>query len=238
MSEKRPGSDDLDGLLKRALADDLPPDVAAGMRERAERFRAEKVGSRLAVEAAGWFWRRRAWAALSALMLVSGGLLQGFGSRSTLADRILIVGVREAVLAGLEQAEAMTGSVRVESSLGIPTIVESEWRAGETPDIRAVSGGEDSEKATRTAAGLSTPEALRALLSPDWRFEGILEAAGRRVAVYSIPARTGTAALRLEIDLNSRRLDALAPAEETPTRVGATRPWKARFSFDDKERRP
>lgn len=238
MNEERLRGDDLEGLLRRALADDLPPDVAAGMRERAERFRAKKAGAPRAAVAAGWLWRKRAWAALSVLMLVSGGLLQGFGSRSPLADRILIIGVREAVLAGLEQADSMTGFIRVESRPGTPTIVESEWRAGGAPDIQVVSGGEASEEALRTAAGLSTPDSLRALLSPDWRFEGIAGADGPRIAVYAIPARAGTASLRLKIDLDSRRLSALAPAAGGAGDEGVAGPWEARFSFNNKERRP
>lgn len=238
MNEERLRGEDLEGLLRRALADDLPPDVAAGMRERAERFRAEKTAPRRVPAAAGWLWRRRAWAALSILMLVSGGLLQGFGSRSPLADRILIVGVREAVLSGLEDVHAMAVSVRVEARRGLPAIVETEWRIGGPPGIRTVSGGEASKKALRTAAELSTPDALRALLSPDWRFEGIEADGGRRHAVYGIPVQAGTAALRLVIDLDSRRLAALAPAAEGPGIEGAAGPWEARFTFNEEERRP
>jgi hypothetical protein len=171
-------------------------------------------------------------------MLVSGGLLQGVGSRSSLADGILIVGVRDAVLAGLEQADSMTGFIRVESRPGAPTIVESEWRAGGAPDIQVVSGGEASEEALRTAAGLSTPDSLRRLLSPVWRFEGYLGADAGRTAVYTISERVGAAPLRLEIDLSSRRLAALASVERAPTDGGEARPWKARFSFKAKERRP
>ena len=79
---------DLDDLLKRALADDLPADVAAGMRERIARFRSAADGEKERSAARTWLFRRAVWAAVSVLMLVSGILLQGSASRSPLADRI------------------------------------------------------------------------------------------------------------------------------------------------------
>jgi hypothetical protein len=80
----------LDDLLRKALADDLPPDVAAGMRERMERFRARKTEGKPEAAAGPWAWffRRGVWATLSILLLVAGILLQGRGSSSPLADRI------------------------------------------------------------------------------------------------------------------------------------------------------
>lgn len=76
----------VDDLLIKTFADDLPADVAAGMREKIEHFRAVKTKS----GAAAWAWilRRSVWAALSILMLVAGILLQGAKSSSPLADRI------------------------------------------------------------------------------------------------------------------------------------------------------
>lgn len=85
---------DLDELVREALADDLPADVAAGMRRRIARFRAEKLeGSAPSLPPAAWAWlfRRSLWAALSVLMLVAGFLLQGGKPRSPLAERIAAV---------------------------------------------------------------------------------------------------------------------------------------------------
>jgi hypothetical protein len=85
---------DLDDLLRNTLADDLPDDVAAGMRERIARFRAEKLaGPAPSAPPAAWAWlfRRSLWAALSVLMLVAGFLLQGAKPRSPLAERIAAV---------------------------------------------------------------------------------------------------------------------------------------------------
>lgn len=99
MTDKKTGK--IDDLLREALADDLPSDVAAGMRERIERFRAEKTTREAKPSAAAWAWflRRGVWAALSILMLVAGILLQGGGSPSPLADRISSV---KAAYASLE----------------------------------------------------------------------------------------------------------------------------------------
>lgn len=85
---------DLDELVREALADDLPADVAAGMRERIASFRAEKLaGPASSAPPAAWAWlfRRSLWAALSVLMLVAGFLLQGAKPRSPLAERIAAV---------------------------------------------------------------------------------------------------------------------------------------------------
>jgi hypothetical protein len=91
MTEERNKGSDIDGLLQKALADDLPAGVAAGMRDRIERFREEKI--RAQAPAAAWVWllRRGVWAALSILMIVAGILLQGRESSSPLADRISAV---------------------------------------------------------------------------------------------------------------------------------------------------
>jgi hypothetical protein len=89
-SQKKQGPG-VDELLRAALPDDLPSDVAAGMRERIDRFRDEKAG--LPARAAAWAWlfRRSVWAALSILMLAAGLLLQGAKASSPLADRITAV---------------------------------------------------------------------------------------------------------------------------------------------------
>jgi hypothetical protein len=80
---------DVDELLRKVLADDLPADVADGMRERIDLFRAKRMEDR---ETAGgsrtWFFRRTVWAALAILMLAAGILIQGAKSSSPLADRI------------------------------------------------------------------------------------------------------------------------------------------------------
>jgi hypothetical protein len=81
----------LDDLLKRALADDLPGDVAAGMRDRIDNFRAGAITGDQRTAAWAWLFRRTAWAVLSVLMLVAGILLQGLATRNALADRISLI---------------------------------------------------------------------------------------------------------------------------------------------------
>lgn len=92
MTDRNAKDENLDGLLQRALADDLPADVAAGMREGIARFREAKTGGEAADRgrAAAWSWlfRRGVWAVLSILMLVAGALLQGLGSPNRLANEI------------------------------------------------------------------------------------------------------------------------------------------------------
>jgi len=88
MGSKKP---DVDDLLRRALADDHPEEVAGGMRRRIERFRETKMEDEAAGRsAAAWAWlgRRSVWAAISVLLLVAGILLQGGRSSSPLAQRI------------------------------------------------------------------------------------------------------------------------------------------------------
>ena len=91
MIPKRETERGVDELLREALGDDLPADVAVGMRERIDRFRAGKTREsdrpRTAVPGA-WLFRRTVWAALSILLLVAGILLQGTRASSPLADRI------------------------------------------------------------------------------------------------------------------------------------------------------
>ncbi len=88
MNPERDRSAGIDEWLRHALPDDLPAEVAAGMRESIVRVRAAltEAGPR----PAGWAWlrRRTVWAALSLLMLVAGIILQGAQASSPLADRI------------------------------------------------------------------------------------------------------------------------------------------------------
>jgi len=88
MIPKRETDRGVDDLLRDALRDDLPADVAAGMRERIDGFRAGKTDSRAPAAAGAWIFRRTVWAALSILLLVAGILLQGARASSPLADRI------------------------------------------------------------------------------------------------------------------------------------------------------
>ena len=88
MTMEHRDSPELDDLLRRAFADDLPADAEAGMRERIKHFRAGAMEDERPTAARAGLFRKSAWAVLSVLMLVAGILLQGLGSRSRLAERI------------------------------------------------------------------------------------------------------------------------------------------------------
>lgn len=88
MKPERERDKKIDELVRRALADDLPADVAAGMRERIARARAAREERPAPVAAWGWMRRRTVLAVLSALILVAGIILQGAAASSPLADRI------------------------------------------------------------------------------------------------------------------------------------------------------
>ncbi len=83
--------EDLDRLLRSALADDIPPEVAAGMRRRIVAFRAGMKKEKESPAGGTWILSRGLWATLAVLMLIAGGLLQGFQSRSALAERIALL---------------------------------------------------------------------------------------------------------------------------------------------------
>jgi hypothetical protein len=103
MIPKRETDRGVDELLREALHDDLPADVAAGMQERIDRFRAGKTRERDSPRTAGagaWLFRRTVWAALAILLLVAGILLQGARASSPLADRISAI---KTANLGLEQ---------------------------------------------------------------------------------------------------------------------------------------
>jgi hypothetical protein len=77
-----------DDLLKAVLADDLPDDVAAGMRNRITAFRAGAGQRTKSAKVPAWLFRRGLWATLAILMLIAGFALQGLQARNPLADRI------------------------------------------------------------------------------------------------------------------------------------------------------
>lgn len=80
--------DGLDDLLNAALADDLPADVEAGMRDRIRQFRARTAEDGTRTRVRSWLAWREAWAVLSILMVLAGALLQRTGSQTALAERI------------------------------------------------------------------------------------------------------------------------------------------------------
>jgi len=91
MKQKTRSDVNLDDLLKAALSDDLPPEVSAGMRDRIAGFRAGILKENENRAARTWLFGRGLWATVAILMLIAGGLLQGFRFRTPLADRIALM---------------------------------------------------------------------------------------------------------------------------------------------------
>lgn len=202
MTSKRPNGTDLDELLKRALTDDLPPEVAAGMRERLSRVRERTArregGAALRIP----LFRKTAWAALSLLFLISGGLLQGRGSRNPLSNGISLIKTRLAVSGELLAAESMFCSVRVRRPDGASVDYEIAWHAESQAEVRA--GRTEvpvPEDLASMIAAFSSPSAVGKLLSGGWRFIGTSRDAGCDVGAYATSAGPGSEALEFTIDL-------------------------------------
>jgi hypothetical protein len=246
MTAKQPNGTGLDELLKRVLADDLPPDVAAGMRVRLDRFRARTTEKEKRMPILAPFFWRSAWAALSILMLVSGSLLQGLGSRNPLSDRISLIRTSLAVAEHLAVAESMSCSARVRKEDGEFLDCEIEWRSGgpaevlvKGPDgslLRSFKLGEPRDTAdplVRAVASFSTPSAVGEHLSGGWRFVKFSREAKCDIGTYTIPAGTGPEALEFTIDMCTYlpvRITGTGGLSSSPGGPGDIF-WEARFRF-------
>ncbi len=209
MTSKRPNSPELEELLKRALADDLPSDVASGMRERLSRVRERTTRKEEGAAFRTPLFRKTAWAALSLLFLVCGGLLQGRGSRNPLSDGISLIKTRLAVSGELAAAESLFCSVRVRRPDGASVDYEIAWHAGGRSEVRARRAEgpvpdeppDVPEDLASMIAAFSSPSAVGKLLSGGWRFIGTSRDAGCDVGTYAIPAGDGQPALEFSIDM-------------------------------------
>jgi len=246
MTPKQPDGTNLDELLKRALADDLPPDVAAGMRNRFDRFHARTTEKEKGMPIRALVFRRSAWAALSMLMLVSGSLLQGLGSRNSLSDRISLIKTSLTVSKQLAAAEFMSCSARVRKEDGEFFDCEVEWRSGSPAEIqvkgpdgsllRSFKLGEPQDTAdpmARAVASFSTPSAVGERLSGGWRFVKFSREADCDLGTYTIPAGPGREALEFVIDMCTNlpvRITGTGGLSSTPGGPQDVS-WTARFKF-------
>ncbi len=246
MSDERPGGTALEDLLKSALADDLPPDVAAAMRAGLGRFR-ERAGEKgRRPPAAAFLVRRTVWAALSILMLVSGGLLQGLGSRNPLADRLSSLGTCRAVSGRLAAAESMSCSARVPQPDGSFRIYEIGWRRDrgslvlvKGPDgtvlekFEVAEPGRTPAPPLRAVAPLLDPAAAGALLSGEWRLLRYSRESGRDTGTYSVLSPDGRAALEFTVDMLVYLPVRIDARESAPFEAGTAGKilWQARFDF-------
>jgi hypothetical protein len=240
MTDKNQDGERLDEALKRAFSDDLPPEVAAGMQKRIDGFRIHRERARRGAESGIGLALRSAWAALSVLMLVSGGLLQALGSRNPLTDRISRFEIRRSAAVRLEAAETMNVSARIRTGGGEILRLDVVWRSGRgsegrltTPDGSSLRiGGPDalggfSDPRLRAAAAFSNPGAVRDLLSRDWVLVGYSHAAGVEIGTFISRPEAGAGRLEFEVDLT-----ACLPVHIALT-AGPAGPsiWDARFTF-------
>lgn len=246
MSAEYPDGTALESLLTKALADDLPPDVAAGMRAGIERFRVRAGRNERRPRAAAFLFRRTAWAALSILMLMSGGLLQGLGSRTPLADRLSALGILRAVSIRLAAAESMSCSARVRQPDGGYRLYEVEWRRdrGTLVVVKGPDGARLEEFAV-TEPGRTPPPPLRAvsplldpagtgeLLSGGWRLLRYTREGGRDIGVFAGLSPDGRSALELAVDTRACLPVRLDAREGSPLGAATAGPvlWQARFDF-------
>jgi len=246
MTAKPPDGTNLDELLKRALADDLPPDVAAGMQDRLDRFRAGMKEKEKWMPVRTPFFPRSAWAMLSILMLVSGSLLQGLGSRNPLSDRISIIRTSLAVSRELAAARSMSSSARIQNEDGKSFDCDIEWRSGSQAEVLVKGPDESSlrnfklgelqdaaDPVARALAPFATPAAVAELLSGGWRFVTFSREAGCDLGTYTTPAGTGREALEFVIDMCTNlpvRITGTGGASSSSGRPEEIL-WEARFRF-------
>jgi hypothetical protein len=246
MSAKRPDDAALDELLKRALADDLPPDVAAGMREHFDRFRAHAMEKERRSPISFLLVRKSAWATISLLMLVSGGLLQGRSPRSALADRLTAIRASDAVLKSLDAAEAMSCSARVPQADGGFLVYEIEWRKdhGASALIKDAGGSllgkfeagareRSREPLLVAVAPLLAPSRLREFLSGEWRLVEYSRRDECETGAYSARSPDGRMFLGFTVDMRAYlpvQINASDSSSLAGLATGKT-VWQARFDF-------
>jgi len=236
----------IDDLLKKTLDDDLPPDVAAAMKSRFDRFRERSRRKRPRPAFRALLSLKTAWAAVSVLMLVLGGFLQGSGSPNALSGRIAAIGTAQTVSRLLTSAETMSCSARIQRSDGTVLSYEIEWRRSSgtsvailRPDgttigkFEAAESGGNLDPALQDAASLLNPSAVRDLLSENWRPVRTSRDGGGEVGTFSALAPDGRTVLEFDVDVGAylpvrirRSVIALPETGEAGNRL-----WEARLAF-------
>jgi hypothetical protein len=253
MNPEQPDKDVLDDLLKGALADDLPPDVAAGMRDRVDLFRDRKIGRGHCSVIPGFPFRRSAWAALSILVLLSGGLLQAVGTRNALADRVSAIGTFQSVSRRLAEADSMSCKARVPGEGEGEHDYVFDWikETGTTvtvlrPDgtrlstFRPETPSRNSEPGLRNLAPLFNPAGLEEIISGGWRVAGFSREGDGDMGIYEAGSRNGSTTFEITIDFGSYlpvRIRCLRNSSSVSGRMRTT-VWEARLDFKPKGGKP
>lgn len=137
---------ELDKLLKEALKDDLPPEAEARMHRQFLNLKRTigRTGSR--AQAAEWRWmrglfRKETLAVVSAVMMITGVVMQLGGSQSVLAHSIEQLKVIITVMASLNRAVSMECTVLKPEAGGESTSYHVFWRANGDARVDMVSAG-------------------------------------------------------------------------------------------------
>jgi hypothetical protein len=233
-------------LLKRALTDDLPAAVAAGMQERFDRFRAQAMEKERRSPVPSWLMRKSAWAVISLLMLVSGGLLQGLSPRSPLVDRLTTIKTSETVSKNLAAAEAMSCSARVPQANGGFLVYQIEWRKDrgtavliKDPDGSLLGrfevGGQERGAAPPigAVAPLLNASRISELLSGEWRLVRYSYKNKCETGDYTARSPDGRLVLEFAIDMRDYlpvRINGSENSLVEPGEIGKI-VWQAGFNF-------
>jgi hypothetical protein len=218
----------IEDLLKKTLPDDLPPEVAAGMRDRLDRFREQRTGrDRRPSSLFPFLVPRGAWASVSLMMLVSGGFLQALGARSPVADRLSAIRTSEVVARRLAAAASMSGSVRILRDDGGVLVYDLLW----SREGGSLVSGERPDRPPVTA--LLDPSSLAAILSGEWGFITFGQEGGRETGIYSVRSPDGRLVLEPEVDLGTFFPVRITGKANLPAGAeDAGKPlWEARYKF-------
>jgi hypothetical protein len=137
---------DLDGFLKQALKDDLPPEAEARMNRQFLRFKGSIRRPDTLSEADEWPWhglfRKEILAVASAVLLILGAVMHLSGSPSVLAHSIEQLKVIVTVTMSLNRAVSMDCTVLKPEAGGESASYHVLWRAKGDARVDMVSAGD------------------------------------------------------------------------------------------------
>jgi hypothetical protein len=136
---------DLDGFLKQALKDDLPPEAEARMNRQFLRIKHTLGRPESLAEAAEWPWhglfRKEILAFASAVMLILGAVMHLSGSESVLAHSIEQLKVIVTITMSLNRAVSMDCTVLKPEAGGESASYHVLWRTSGDARVDIISAG-------------------------------------------------------------------------------------------------
>jgi hypothetical protein len=246
MKRSRLREDELRRVVREALPDDLPPELARSLREglRPHWRRVARSEPALAPRPRPGWNPTFLLPAAALLMIAVGAVLHGAAPPRVLAESLAVRKVASAAALRLAQASAMRcvvepsppgrahGRYRVEWRAGSPSQVWLET-AGAAPRTAALGGGRTA--AGSTVASDEPPPLLRALLSPEhvarlldgaWRPAAPPPGAPERAAAFTVSAPDGSAAFAVVLDAATLLPTGVEDSSARPTG------WRARCEWE------